>query len=84
MVLPICLLGTTSSSVVILQLNRWCNASLWPACYTGQRMTDVSDTTVQSEETIAKLLDIIWVTFMVSRMPIFGGKEECIFSMNDH
>lgn len=83
MVLPICLLGTTSS-VVILQLNRWFNARLWPACYTGQRMTDVSDTMVQSEEKIAKLLDIIWVTFVVSRMPIFGGKEESIFSMNDH
>lgn len=78
MVLPICLLGTTSS-VVILQLNRWFNAY-----YTGQRITDLSDTMVQSEETIAKLLDIIWVTFMVSRMPIFGGKEESIFSMNDH
>jgi hypothetical protein len=47
-------------------------------------MTDVSDTMVQSEETIAKLLDIIWVIFMVSRMPIFGGKEESIFSMNNH
>lgn len=71
-------------SVVILQLNSWCNASVWPACYTDKRMTGVSDTMVQSEEMISKLLDIIWVTFMVSRMPIFGGKEESIFSLNNY